>query len=100
MTYLINPEVLWKFCIKFCVNFVSQNVSEISNCNGLAVDSEAGVLYFTSWFDNEKYASISVTNVDGLYRQTIIDSITTPALRKPEGLSLDMQQGYFFQMLF
>ncbi|VDN01460.1 unnamed protein product [Thelazia callipaeda] len=66
------------------------------NCKGLAVDSEAGVLYFTSWLPNEKYASISIVSVDGLYQQTLLNSIDISKLRKPEELVLHIEKGRMY----
>lgn len=69
---------------------------DIPNCEGLAVDSETGVLYFVSVSEDGKFASISVTSVEGNYRRAIIDSIHEPLLKKPRQLKLDLPRGRMY----
>lgn len=72
---------------------VISSILDLENCEGLAVDTEAGILYFSSWSSEDDSAQISVMDFDGIYRRTIISSIISPQLKKPKELVLDTRLG-------
>ncbi|VDK44235.1 unnamed protein product [Anisakis simplex] len=67
---------------------------------GLAVDSETGILYFSTYSFDGSSATISVATVNGHYRQTLLDSSRMNKLKKPRGLTLDIVEGrmYWFDV--
>lgn len=77
----------------YCIKLPIRYISEVPNCEGLAIDAEAGLLYFSTYSTDSSHAAISVATVNGNYRRTIVDSDIVPSLKKPRGLTLDIAEG-------